>query len=215
MAKQCEHCGKTNNSFFGDALELGDKKILCYRCAEFVRRDINNLYYVKDEAEFSNIEQIILRSCRIHFSKEITEQITSKIDTVYKKQFPDNPTRTPPPRISEQDARVSKNPPPSPKQSLSAPKSESNEDIGWFHNIGGKIKVLASVCTVIGIILSILLGVFLIGYSETPVYGILVFFVGPLLSWVSSFFIYGFGQLIENSDKLLELAQKQEYDKQK
>lgn len=76
-----------------------------------------------------------------------------------------------------------------------------------FDNIGGKIKKLAKVCAWIGIIGSILggLGTFAIG-------GILGFLfvagLGCLLSWVGAFGLYGFGQLIENSDKLVAASYK-------
>ena len=42
--------------------------------------------------------------------------------------------------------------------------------------------------------------------------GFLVMIFGSLASWVSSFFIYGFGQLVENSDKTVALLKKQKKD---
>ena len=74
-----------------------------------------------------------------------------------------------------------------------------------FHNIGGKIKALAKICTWIGIVSSILFGSFVIfesGFDETFFMGLLIIILGPLSSWIGSFLLYGFGQLIENSDKI-------------
>lgn len=73
-----------------------------------------------------------------------------------------------------------------------------------FDNIGGKIKVLAQVVCWLGIIISVFLG--LINFENG---GIIVIILGSLFSWVGSFTLYGFGQLIENSDTLVELKKKE------
>lgn len=64
-----------------------------------------------------------------------------------------------------------------------------------FNNIGDKIKTLAQVVCWIGVALSVLYGVYII--SEGSGVGLLVMIFGSLLSWVGSFFTYGFGELIE------------------
>ena len=71
-----------------------------------------------------------------------------------------------------------------------------------FDNIGSKIKGLASAVTWAGIILSIISGIAMIASSEGLLAfpAILVIAVGSLISWLSSLTLYGFGQLIENSD---------------
>lgn len=75
-----------------------------------------------------------------------------------------------------------------------------------FANIGGKIKTFASVCTWMGIIGSVLAG---LGIMDNSVLlGVLAIALGSFVSWVGSFMVYGFGQLIENTDKLVE-AEKQ------
>lgn len=72
-----------------------------------------------------------------------------------------------------------------------------------FDNVGGKIKGVATVITWIGIIVSAIFAITLMKTSEAL--GILVLVLGCLGSWLSSVFMYGFGQLIENSDILVEL----------
>ncbi len=83
-----------------------------------------------------------------------------------------------------------------------------------FNNIGGKIKTLAKVLCWVGIIISVLTGIAAIvsGGSgsliingeparvDGTVAGILIIVIGCLASWIGSFFAYGFGQLIENTD---------------
>ena len=81
-----------------------------------------------------------------------------------------------------------------------------------FTNIGGKIKGLAKAVCWIGIILSVILGIVSIvsgsdlserGYMQDgkamATSGWTMLFVGPLLSWVGSFVLYGFGELIDRA----------------
>lgn len=80
-----------------------------------------------------------------------------------------------------------------------------------FNNIGGKIKTLAKVICWIGIIGSIIGGIGCIAADEDMIlYGLLIAVGGSLFSWIGSFFTYGFGELIENSSKLVALAEKTE-----
>ena len=97
-----------------------------------------------------------------------------------------------------------------------------------FNNIGGKIKGLAKFMCWLGIIISVIAGVILIiaaassrsytfdGYGEritissggSIVAGILVIVFGSLFSWIGSFFMYGFGELVENSKKVADRVSK-------
>ena len=84
-----------------------------------------------------------------------------------------------------------------------------------FNNIGGKIKALAKILCWIGIVASIITGIAAIaGGNSTvrvngsyasvsgPAVGITIIIFGCLASWIGSFFAYGFGQLIENTDEI-------------
>ena len=48
------------------------------------------------------------------------------------------------------------------------------------------------------------MGVYAADTGAYLVVGILIFIVGSLLSWIGSFFTYGFGELVENSAKIAE-----------
>lgn len=82
-----------------------------------------------------------------------------------------------------------------------------------FDDIGGKIKGLASFICWAGIIACVILGIVMIvnatsGYrtdSAMVFLGIVTIIVGSLLSWVGSFVLYGFGELVENSTELVIL----------
>lgn len=71
-----------------------------------------------------------------------------------------------------------------------------------FENIGGKIKTTAVVVTVIGIIASVIGGIAIMAahtrYNPTIFTGIGFLVGGCVGSWVGSFVLYGFGQMIED-----------------
>ena len=74
-----------------------------------------------------------------------------------------------------------------------------------FDNIGGKIKGLAKTVFVISVILFVIAG-FALGLmftlNENPLIGFISLFgiggIGFLISWIGSFFMYGYGQLISD-----------------
>lgn len=94
---------------------------------------------------------------------------------------------------------------------------------GMYNNIGGKIKKLAVVICVLGMIASLIAAITIwaagsslsrsssyYGYSSgygysfggsTFLVGLLVLALGALGSWIGGFFMYGFGELIENSER--------------
>ena len=89
-----------------------------------------------------------------------------------------------------------------------------------FNNIGRKIKTLAKVLCWLGIIASVISGIAMVltgvafnsasvvrGYSATvdaELGG-----AAAVVSWIGSFCMYGFGQLVENSDIRTRVALQQ------
>ena len=71
-----------------------------------------------------------------------------------------------------------------------------------FDNIGRKLKIVATVLVVIGMTASLVLGVIISTYT---LLGLFVIAFGCLGSWLSSLGMYGLGQLIENTNKLVVL----------
>lgn len=90
-----------------------------------------------------------------------------------------------------------------------------------YNNIGGKIKGLAVFFCILGILGSLTVGTLAIvagseldffvedGVIYGAVGGVLIIIVGSLISWVSSFLLYGFGQLVQNSDRISTALNKQ------
>lgn len=72
-----------------------------------------------------------------------------------------------------------------------------------FERIGSKIKGLASVIAWVGIMASILLGIVLC-VSEMILIGLVVMVIGSLASWIGTFLLYGFGELIEKTCSIEE-----------
>lgn len=68
-----------------------------------------------------------------------------------------------------------------------------------YDEVGDKIKTLAKVIAWLGIIASVVVGIVTISTGV----GILVLILGPLFSWLSTLVLYGFGQLVENTDILV------------
>lgn len=71
--------------------------------------------------------------------------------------------------------------------------------------MGKKIKTLAKVICILGIIMFVITGIIYIGLGldrDIPglmIAGIAVAVIGSFFSWIGSFFTCGFGELIENS----------------
>ena len=71
-----------------------------------------------------------------------------------------------------------------------------------YNNIGEKIKTAASIISIIGIIICLIVGFIFI--SDDSFVGLLIIIAGPLLFWIDGFFIYGFGVLVNNSIEIVE-----------
>jgi high-affinity Fe2+/Pb2+ permease len=97
-----------------------------------------------------------------------------------------------------------------------------------FNNIGKKIKKLAQFGCWVGIICCIITGiVFLVLTSVKLIFilpGLLVLILGPILMWIGSWYLYSWGDTVDNVQMLKEKlcgksdadnSKKQEKEKQK
>ena len=79
-----------------------------------------------------------------------------------------------------------------------------------FDKVGEKIKILSQVLCWLGIIFSIILSISMFiaasdSYNNEVAYmmlGFIYLILGPLISWLSSLFTYGFGELISKTSNL-------------
>lgn len=77
-----------------------------------------------------------------------------------------------------------------------------------FTNIGSKIKKLAIVVCWIGIVFGVVSGIIeiLAGGSQNILTGIVTMLIYPLFSWLGSFLVYGFGELIETNQQIRDVT---------
>lgn len=87
-----------------------------------------------------------------------------------------------------------------------------------FDEIGNKIKTVAVALCVLGMIVSVIWGIVL--FFSSFLSGLLVISVGILCAWAGSFTLYGFGELIEETqrnravnEQLLAVLNPQQEDK--
>ena len=75
-----------------------------------------------------------------------------------------------------------------------------------FSNIGGKIKTLAKIIFAVEAVIIVIWAFKLLfsEYEEVRLTGLIVLVVGLLVSWISSWFLYGFGELIETNQLLVD-----------
>lgn len=187
MSKQCECCGKRNSFFVCDEFYIAEEKILCNKCAEFIKSDLNAINYVKTNDEYNNLKNKIIVKCRQKFNDTTTAYICALIEKRYNSlEFVK-------------------------KEENTKTKTVRNNSSVIFGDIGGKIKALATVIAWIGIVASVISGFTMMSIDEDLIFaGILVLGLGSLVSWISSFVFFGFGQLVENIDKLVEILNKQQ-----
>ena len=78
-----------------------------------------------------------------------------------------------------------------------------------YNHIGAKIKGLAKFIAWVGIIFSVLGGVLMMATGEAAgiIGGIAVALLGILFSWIGGFLLYGYGQLIDNTDIIVQNMQ--------
>jgi len=81
-----------------------------------------------------------------------------------------------------------------------------------FDNIGHKTKTMAFIIFILGFIASSLYGIYIMYEGEEFLLGLLIWVIGTLVFWATSIFIYGFGELIDNTSQIVEnTTQKKEH----
>mgnify|MGYP002517590159 CR=1 FL=1 len=77
-----------------------------------------------------------------------------------------------------------------------------------FDNIGEKIKGLAIFFTIIGIIGSIFGAIYAWRYDAGFFVGFIILIFGIIASWIGSFVLYGFGELIRKTSDIEEVVKR-------
>lgn len=194
MEPICSKCGMENNNRKGAPYYLTDDIILCSECIEPIIYEIHELRGVNDVGEYISLSKKILDKSKDLYGDKITSLLALEFKRLgVRKGF-----------VRRSEMAVEE-----------APREQDESDFeetesGMFSNIGKKIKVYAQVLTWIGIIGFTVWGL-MICFSEGElsfVRGIVIAVSGSLGSWLSCLCLYGFGQLVDNSDKLVRLLSK-------
>lgn len=202
MARNCVNCGK-KIGVFDEEFYLYDDFYMCGKCAESIRNDIDGVFRAKSQEEFLTLRAKIVEKASQSCNQKTVELLVKKANVVYNNLNFVNEKINIDDGVS--DVKIEGN---TVNENVSGNTASTSDTdgAGMFSNIGGKIKNLAVVITWIGIITSVIFGIMMMatGYGEMVFIGFLVALVGSLLSWIGSFLLYGFGQLIENTDAIVK-----------
>ncbi len=77
-----------------------------------------------------------------------------------------------------------------------------------FDDIGGKLKSFAKGIVWFAGIFGVLLGVGLGSEIDSVIIPIIIILLGIFVGWIAAIGVYGLGQLIENSDKMVDNSEK-------
>ena len=88
-----------------------------------------------------------------------------------------------------------------------APQSDVEEAFRIYEHVGRAVKIMSLVCFVLFALISFISGALLL--NELGLRALLVMFGGTLLAWIVCILAFAFGQLVENSDKLVALKQRE------
>ena len=109
---------------------------------------------------------------------------------------------------SEEDGETS-NITPSSEENFVTNTLINKDEGGIFKNIGSTIKEVTKILFYLEAALCFAVGIVLISkdsyYTSTATIGFAVLLAGPLSAWIVSIFLYGFGELIEQSTRQNQL----------
>ncbi len=90
-----------------------------------------------------------------------------------------------------------------------------------FSNIGNKLKTAAKIILWVGIAVSVIGGIVIIADGSVErrtnpmiLPGLMTMIGGAFVSWISALGLYGFGELVENSDIRTNIAAKQDMERE-
>lgn len=210
MEEKCIRCGRKMGLLSLGSLNLRNGQVLCESCAEMVRENLSKLYAAKSIDEFKKIKRTILNDCKKSSDAKTVSAVCNLLNCIEKEKISSFNVQV---KQGDEDKEFIEN---TEKFVEENPVMQNDRmemcntidhETGMFSNVGKKIKILAKVITWINIIGSIIVGIDLMA-SEMVLVGILVWILGPLFSWISSFITYGFGHLIENTDEIIRNLKK-------
>ena len=192
MTKVCVCCGKKNNPFFGaDPIYLEENRILCHKCAEPIKRDFDNLYYVETKEEFNDLKDKILDYCNKNFDEFVTYNMRNLINDRYIMVFGEESNN------SENE-----------EQEKEAKPKPAYDEAKWFDNVGNKLKSAAkfTFCAfVIVSVISFIINLITLSEFDAEITEYIVSIIYLIIEIMSEFVLclclYGFGIIVNDFEE--------------
>ena len=203
MSTVCEHCKGQILDTDKNCLNLMGGKKLCAKCAKPIYNKVLSLVNAGSEYSFNAASEEILTKAKALYSDEIVQNISTLIEKLRSRST-----------YKKYEAAAAKAEEEAAAKAEERAVAEANNTAGMFANIGEKLKTFATVVTVLGIVASVSVGIYIFAqFGEAAVGpGLMVLVFGPLFSWLSSLSIYGIGRAVvtseENNRLLKEIKEK-------
>jgi hypothetical protein len=212
MANYCAHC-REKIGIFAESYNINTDIILCGKCASPIGKDFCDLYTVKTKVTFDNLKKRVCENAKKTYSEDLADIICESVKNIEDSRtyFEDIGEVNNPKKIEDVVQEVYKEVTVTQNRETENTDSKEIRNIvsGLYDNVGNKIKIIAKVTCWIGIIASIIGGLVCMGFGDELIpIGLVVIFGGSIFSWLGSLGIYAFGQLVENSDKLVKYAEE-------
>ncbi len=212
MAIYCAHC-KEKIGMFSESYNINNDVVLCGKCASPIGKDFCSLYTVKTKVVFDNLKEKICENAKSSYSEDLADIIYESVKNIEdSRTYFDDIGEVNNPKNNEEfkqekkeDITVGQN---TDTENFNSRESESVVS-GLFDNIGGKLKIVAKIFCWLGIIASVIGGIALMSVDDDMIgAGIATLIGGSVASWLSALGLYAFGQLVENTDKLVKFEEE-------
>ncbi len=217
MANYCAHC-KEKIGMFAEIYNINNEIVLCGKCALPIGKDFCDLYTAKTKVIFDSLKKKVCENAKKSYSEELADIISKSVKDIEDSRtyFEDIGEVNNPKKIEEIEQKEN--------EYITVAQNTDNKNFnsreiesvvsGLFNNIGGKLKIVAKIFCWLGIICSIIGGIGLMCIDDYMIgAGIATLIGGSVFSWLGSLGFYAFGQLVENSDKLVKYAEERRENK--
>lgn len=230
MAKICGNCGMKMKTF-DDGFDIGtdEEFYLCESCALNIKDDYLRVYIADTPEDAKANMSKALKKAECVLNETAIENLKKRMNAVAYRKFGSDfyyvPDEQPEEKTAPPEANASqpKAPPPR-KPQMPKPNTaqyinhiKKSRDSSLFSNPGEKIKRIATVAfwlEVAAEIISLLIGLFVMLIEDFETF-IVMFLCSPFalaaavfVAWLTSLFIYGFGELIEKTSDTADELEK-------
>lgn len=209
--KICSMCRKAFELRDGENLNYIQNKLICADCMQ----KIETLLTSGDADKVQEATNYI-RSCRqqatdpqmVAYLKELLDDDTAVVVEPKAKEQPKKELKVKKQPMKTEAAPVQ----PSPEKNNVKEQPAQPKGNGLFGNVGSKIKSVAEIFCVLGIVVSVIAAIVLFASNSyrfpTIALGVICLIAGPLVSWLGSLGMYALGELVDNTRRNNELMEE-------